>query len=232
MQNVLDFFRSFFQQITRLLKGGDNWFLVIDEEFVAQEISALQDKKYDNNKIQNLRQDDFNRQYELNRRLSKESITLGELWSTLSPISIFRFLKYTLSDVVWIYKCFAMPNNLMNWINSLMILVNYWLMSLSFEWSVFLPSERLSGSLSLVHLYMFWRNLHWVQISRVHVNLFLHRISWSSIVQRVGFCSHQRPFSQAHPRAHPQKGFHQRISWHGKNCAAPRFRTSGYRWHG
>ena len=100
MQNVLDFFRSFFQQITRLLKGGDNWFLVIDEAFVAQEISALQDKKYDNNKIQNLRQDDFNRQYELNRRLSKESITLGELWSTLSPFSIFRFLKYTLSDVV------------------------------------------------------------------------------------------------------------------------------------
>ena len=100
MQNVLDFFRSFFQQITRLLKGCDNWFLVIDEAFVAQEISALQDKKYDNNKVQNLRQDDFNRQYELNRRLSKESITLGELWSTLSPFSIFRFLKYTLSDVV------------------------------------------------------------------------------------------------------------------------------------
>ena len=100
MQNVLDFFRSFFQQITRLLKGGDNWFLVIDEAFVAQEISALQDKKYDNNKVQNLRQDDFNRQYELNRRLSKESITLGELWSTLSPFSIFKFLKYTLSDVV------------------------------------------------------------------------------------------------------------------------------------
>ena len=100
MQNVPALIRSFFQQIVSLLKGGDNWFLVIDEAFVAQEISALQDKKHENNQLQRFRQDDFNRQYESDRRLSTESLTLEELWSTLNPFSILRFLRYTLSDVV------------------------------------------------------------------------------------------------------------------------------------
>jgi len=100
MQNVPALIQSFFQQIASLLKGGDNWFLVIDEAFVAQEISALQDKKHENNQLQKLRQDDFNRQYESDRRLSTESLTLEELWSTLNPFSILKFLRYTLSDVI------------------------------------------------------------------------------------------------------------------------------------
>ena len=100
MQNVPALIRSFFQQFASLLKGGDNWFLVIDEAFVAQEISALQDKKHENHQLQKIRQDDFNREYESDRRLSTESLTLEELWSTLNPFSIFRFLRYTLSDVV------------------------------------------------------------------------------------------------------------------------------------
>ena len=100
MQNLLAIIRGLFLQLKSLFNGGENWFLVIDEEFVAQETSANQEKKFASERYQISLKDNFNRAYESDRRLSSERLTFGELWSTLNPISIINFLRYTLSDVV------------------------------------------------------------------------------------------------------------------------------------
>ena len=100
MQNLLAFIPRFFQQFAKLLKGGDNWFLVIDEDVVAQETNIIQEKNLADKKIQLLRKDNFNRTYESNRRLSSERLSLGELWATLNPLSVLSFLRYALSDVI------------------------------------------------------------------------------------------------------------------------------------
>jgi len=100
MQNLLAFIPRLFQQFAKLLKGGDNWFLVIDEDFVAQETNIIQEKNLADKKIQLLRKDNFNRTYESNRRLSSERLSLGELWATLNPLSVLSFLRYALSDVI------------------------------------------------------------------------------------------------------------------------------------
>ena len=100
MQNLLAIIRGLFLHLKSLLNGGENWFLVIDEEFVAQETSANQKKKFATERYQISLKDNFNRAYESDRRLSSERLTFGELWSTLNPISIINFLRYTLSDVV------------------------------------------------------------------------------------------------------------------------------------
>ena len=100
MQNLLAFIPRLFQQFAKLLKGGDNWFLVIDEDFVAQETNIIQEKNLADKKIQLLRKDNFNRAYESNRRLSSKRLALGELWATLNPLSVLSFLRYALSDVI------------------------------------------------------------------------------------------------------------------------------------
>jgi len=100
MQNLLAFIPRLFQQFAKLLKGGDNWFLVIDEDFVAQETNIIQEKNLADKKVQLLRKDNFNRAYESNRRLSSERLSLGELWATLNPLSVLSFLRYALSDVI------------------------------------------------------------------------------------------------------------------------------------
>ena len=100
MQSILRIFLDVFQRFSKLLKGEDSWYLVIDEALVAQEASDNRAKKTAAFHLQIQRKDHFNRIYESNRRFSSSRLSLGEIWATLSPFSIFKFLRYSLSDVI------------------------------------------------------------------------------------------------------------------------------------
>ncbi len=91
---------SLIQWLANALKGGESWFLVIDEDIVAQEDFANQQRQLEQRRDQSIRHDRFNRIYESQCFVSSDRLTLYEIWMTLSPISIFKFLRYALSDVV------------------------------------------------------------------------------------------------------------------------------------
>ena len=101
MQKLLSLVSSLFQWLAKALKGGESWFLVIDEVIVAQEDFANQQKQLEQRQDQAMRRDDFNRRYESQCFTSSSRLTFLEIWMTLSPISLFKFLRYSLSDVVW-----------------------------------------------------------------------------------------------------------------------------------
>ena len=100
MQKSLSLISSLIQWLANALKGGESWFLVIDEGIVAQEDFANQQKQVEQRRDQVIRRDVFNRCYESQCFVSSERLTFSEIWMTLSPISIFKFLRYALSDVV------------------------------------------------------------------------------------------------------------------------------------
>jgi len=100
MQKLLSLISSLFQWLANALKGGESWFLVIDEVIVAQEDFANQQKQLEQRREQVIRQDRFNRCYESQCVVSSDRLSLSEIWITLSPISVFKFLRYALSDVV------------------------------------------------------------------------------------------------------------------------------------
>ena len=99
MQKLLNLIANLFESLRNLLMGGDRWFLVIDEMIVAQENLVTRQAQLEQSRVQAMRRDDFNRRYELQRSASIERLTLLEIWVTLSPISLFKFLRYALSDV-------------------------------------------------------------------------------------------------------------------------------------
>ena len=100
MQKSLSLIISLTQWLASALKGGESWFLVIDEGILAQEDFANQQKQLEQRRDQAIRRDRFNRSYESQCFLSSDRLTFSEIWMTLSPISIFKFLRYALSDVV------------------------------------------------------------------------------------------------------------------------------------
>ena len=91
---------SLIQWLANALKGGESWFLVIDEVVIAQEHFADQQRQLEQRRDQSIRQDGFNRRYESQCFMSSDRLTFNEIWTTLSPISVFKFLRYALSDVV------------------------------------------------------------------------------------------------------------------------------------
>ena len=99
MQKLLALISNLLQPLGHLLSGGDHWFLVLDEGLVTQENSARQYKQSECADPMRLRHENFNRQYEAQRQLSSEGLTISEIWSVLNPFSIFKFLRYSLSDV-------------------------------------------------------------------------------------------------------------------------------------
>ena len=100
MQKLLSLISSLFQWLSNALKGGESWFLVIDEVVIAQEDFANQQRQLEQRRDQSIRQDEFNRRYESQCFMSSDRLTFNEIWTTLSPISVFKFLRYALSDVV------------------------------------------------------------------------------------------------------------------------------------
>ncbi len=100
MQKLLSLVSSLFQWLPNALKGGESWFLVIDEVVIAQEDFANQQRQFEQRRYQSIRQDGFNRRYESQCFMSSDRLTFNEIWTTLSPISVFKFLRYALSDVV------------------------------------------------------------------------------------------------------------------------------------
>ena len=100
MQKLLSLISSLFQWLSKALKGGESWFLVIDEAVPAQEDFANQRRQLEQRRDQSILQDRFNRRYESQLFVSSDRLTFNEIWITLSPISVFRFLRYALSDVV------------------------------------------------------------------------------------------------------------------------------------
>ena len=100
MQKSLSLISSLIQWLANALKGGESWFLVIDEGIVAQEDFANQQKQLKQSRDQAIRRDGFNRCYESYCFMSSNRLTFSEIWMTLSPVSIFKFLRYALSDVV------------------------------------------------------------------------------------------------------------------------------------
>ena len=100
MQKSLSLISSLIQWLANALKGGESWFLVIDEVVIAQEDFANQQRQLEQRRDQSIRQDRFNRRYESQCFMSSDRLTFNEIWTTLSPISVFKFLVYALSDVV------------------------------------------------------------------------------------------------------------------------------------
>ena len=100
MQKLLSLIGSLIQSLPNALKGGESWFLVIDEGIVAQEDFANLQKQLEQRRDQAIRRDGFNRCYESQCFVSSDRLTFSEIWITLSPISIFKFLRYALGDVV------------------------------------------------------------------------------------------------------------------------------------
>lgn len=100
MQKLLSLISNLFQWLSNALKGGESWFLVIDEVVIAQEDFANQQRQLEQRRDQSIRQDGFNRRYESQCFMSSDRLTFIEIWTTLSPISVFKFLRYALSDVV------------------------------------------------------------------------------------------------------------------------------------
>ena len=100
MQNLLALISSILQSFLNALKGGDRWFLVIDEVIVDQENLANLHKQLEQRQDGFVRRDTFNRRYEALCSLSSGRLTISEIWSSLGPISLFKFLRYALSDFV------------------------------------------------------------------------------------------------------------------------------------
>ncbi len=100
MKKLLSLISNLFQWLSNALKGGESWFLVIDEVVIAQEDFANQQRQLEQRRDQSIRQDGFNRRYESQYFMSSDRLTFIEIWTTLSPISVFKFLRYALSDVV------------------------------------------------------------------------------------------------------------------------------------
>ena len=100
MQKLLSLISNLFEWLSNALKGGESWFLVIDEVVIAQEDFANQQRQLEQRRDQSIRQDGFNRRYESQCFMSSDRLTFIEIWMTLSPISVFKFLRYALSDVV------------------------------------------------------------------------------------------------------------------------------------
>tara|TARA_B100001094_G_scaffold119702_1_gene115383 strand:- start:55 stop:357 length:303 start_codon:yes stop_codon:yes gene_type:complete len=100
MQKILVLISSLFQRLSNALRGGDSWFLVIDEVIIAQEDLVILQKQFDQRRDQAVLKDSFNRRYESQSFFSSNRLTISEIWITLSPISLFKFLRYSLSDVV------------------------------------------------------------------------------------------------------------------------------------
>ena len=100
MQKSLSLISRLILWLANALKGGESWFLVIDEVVIAQEDFANQQRQLEQRRDQSIRQDGFNRRYESQCFVSSDRLTFIEIWTTLSPISVFKFLRYALSDVV------------------------------------------------------------------------------------------------------------------------------------
>ncbi len=100
MQNLLALISNLLQSFVNVLKGGDRWFLVIDEVIIDQENMANLHKQLEQRQDQIVSRDNFNRRYESQCSISSDRLTIFEIWLTLSPISLFKFLRYSLSDVV------------------------------------------------------------------------------------------------------------------------------------
>ena len=104
MQKILVLISSLFQRLSNALRGGDSWFLVIDEVIIAQEDLVILQKQFDQRRDQAVLKDSFNRRYESQSFFSSNRLTISEIWITLSPISLSKFLRYSLSDVVWLFE--------------------------------------------------------------------------------------------------------------------------------
>ena len=99
MQKLLTLITQLLNSFSKLLKGGDRWFLVIDEVIVAEDNLLTRNAQLEQSRIEEMRREDFNRRYESQRSVSTDRLTLSEIWATLNPVSLFNFLRYSLSDV-------------------------------------------------------------------------------------------------------------------------------------
>ncbi len=102
MQKLLTLITQLLNSFSKLLKGGDRWFLVIDEVIVAEDNLLTRNAQLEQSRIEEMRREDFNRRYESQRSVSTDRLTLSEIWATLNPVSLFNFLRYSLSDIFWI----------------------------------------------------------------------------------------------------------------------------------
>ena len=99
MQKLLTLIAQLLKSFGKLLKGGDRWFLVIDEAIVAEDNLLTRNAQLEQGRIEEMRREDFNRRYESQRSVSTDRLTLSEIWATLNPVSLFNFLRYSLSDI-------------------------------------------------------------------------------------------------------------------------------------
>lgn len=99
MQKLLTLITQLLNSFSKLLKGGDRWFLVIDEAIVAEDNLLTRNAQLEQGRIEEMRREDFNRRYESQRSVSTDRLTLSEIWATLNPVSLFNFLRYSLSDI-------------------------------------------------------------------------------------------------------------------------------------
>ena len=99
MQKLLTLITQLLNSFSKLLKGGDRWFLVIDEAIVAEDNLLTRNAQLEQSRIEEMRREDFNRRYESQRSVSTDRLTLSEIWATLNPVSLFNFLRYSLSDI-------------------------------------------------------------------------------------------------------------------------------------
>ncbi len=100
MQKLLYLIAELLQSLVNFLKGDDRWFLVIDEGVVAQEHLLIRQTQLEQMRVQAMRREDLNRRFESQRSVAQERLTFLEIWATLNPMSVFKFLRYSLSDVV------------------------------------------------------------------------------------------------------------------------------------
>ena len=85
---------NFLRRIALDFLNRDRWFLVLDP--TSQEVPDYSYLAEDNKQAVDERARDYERR---NQKFTKNS-SLREAWAILNPLSIIRFLRYSLSDVV------------------------------------------------------------------------------------------------------------------------------------
>ena len=84
---------NFLRHIALDVLNRDRWFLILDPTTQeAPDTSWIEDT--------NQAGDSRARDYEKRNHEFTKALTLHEVWAILNPLSIFQFLRYSLSDVI------------------------------------------------------------------------------------------------------------------------------------
>ena len=93
MQALIGLLHSIRKSLLKILEHDDDWFLILDSSQLQTQQNPLQQKTIPNKLLKQPAA------HEGRGHFLGNALTFKEAWSILNPWSIFKFLRYSLSDV-------------------------------------------------------------------------------------------------------------------------------------